>query len=186
MNRMALATSVAVVLLTLAAFVNHVQTRPRPGEEPPPMPVLVPLAAVEAPAAGTPEATPAPAALTVAKHAAIEARVRKEIVRPLQESRFSLRQFSRVRLPVRNLKLEMEKYRIRAPKEDAPEFVLFELREVDERRARADVTPPVLAYGRVQVATGALELSVFRSGKRKATRDWQPAAKALPRLGLRR
>jgi hypothetical protein len=124
--------------------------------------------------------------LTVVKHAALEARILKEIVSPLQKSRFTHQQFSRVRLPVRNVKLEMENYRIRAPNEDAPEFVLFELREVDERRTRADVKPRVLAYGRVQVATGAIELSVFRSGKRKATREWRPAANALPRLGLRR
>ncbi len=190
MNRMALATSLAVVLVTLAAFVNHVQTRPLPGEEAPPMterlPVLMPLAAVEAPTPRAAESKPKPPALTTAKRAAIEARVRKEIVSPLQKSRFNHRRFSRVMLPVRNLKLKMEDYAIHAPKEDAPEFVLFELQEVDELRTRVDKKARVLAHGRVQVATGTIELSVLRRGKQSTTRDWQPAVKALPRLGLLR
>jgi len=187
MNRMAVASALAVTLLTLAAFVNHVQTKPLPGEDPTALPAFESSPPPAAAAAAGYELRPSmdvasTTALTPALLARLESELAEQVVKPLQLSVIDYRRFSRVLLPKRTISLRLEKNTIRAPKESGPEFVLFRL-EDSRQRSSEEARRRVLAHGRVHLASGRIDMA---AGALKPGPDaWEPAAKTLRRLGRR-
>lgn len=190
MNRMALFCSVAVAALTLAAFVNHVQTSELPGGAPPQMPPQippqVPSLAGAAPGGGVPTQLPEPPPDATVR-AAIRAQVLRDVVAPIQASFERRGSFSRVRRTPTTVHLEMpEPTEERAPREGGSEFVLFELESEGGRVLRSGERR-TLAFGRVEVASGHVELSIVRTPKATAdVRLWQPLDEALAQLGVKR
>jgi len=186
MNRMALFCSVAVAALTLAAFVNHVQTSELPAGPPPPMPPQVPSLAGAAPGGGVPTQLPEPPPDATLR-ATVRAQLLREVVAPIQSSFENRDSFSRVRRTPTTVHLEMpEPTEERAPREDGRGFVFFELESEGGRILRSGKRR-TLAFGRVELASGHIELSIVRTPKAATgSRFWQPLDEALARLGVKR
>ena len=179
MNRMALLCSFAVVGLTAAALVQHRQESVAPEE-----PAKTPDLGASAPTGEVPTQLP-----EVAPRVDLDmyaSQIRRQIVEPITASFLERVRFSRARHPARELHLRMrEPTEERAPREDAREFVLFDIEQSGGRFDRSGKRHPFI-YGRITPQTGAVELALVRKGTENVfPRAWQPAAEVLRRLGVK-
>jgi len=153
MNRLALACTITLLLLTVAAFVDHVRHRDLPGRVPPPVePPVAASSGMDVIPTRPPEAPP-----PRVDFAAVRARVETEVLEPLRTRRLGASSFSRVRLPDPLVELEMEDT-VRPPREDGRPFVMFRVLERRGRRPE-EAEGRLLATGRVDASTLAIELA---------------------------
>ncbi len=195
MNRMAVACGLAVAGLTVAAFVNHVQSAPLPGAEAPPPRSEVPplpenpvafLADVEAAAPAAAGREPAPATrvpVPTVDYKALQARIEREIVTPLRKRFLDRKNFSRVRLPEPDLSLHLRAPTRRERRGPTPTHVEFEIEQASGRLSRGSRSR-VMVYGRVETATGRIEMALPASRSKATKHPWEPASKTLARLGV--
>ncbi len=207
MNRLSTFCALALAVLTLAAFVDHVQHHELPGKEPDaaplaatPTPESTP-AIVEQPgvaAASTaiissyasptargdsptqePQLTPSPRPAVDTK--ALKKRITGLILQPLRDHRMHAGTFSRVRRRDPIVELEIEEF-VRPPSEAPPTFIAFRVTERRDRMGAKSVARQ-LAAGRLHVATGVIQLAPGAT-KKPADSAFEDVAKALVRLGV--
>ena len=185
MNRMALFCSLLVVGLTAAALIEH-RRAPEPSsiDSPPVVAAVLPAGAGAHTAPTGPQAS---AEVPVARvdRTALRAQLTREIVKPIQASFLERVNFSRVRMPARELFLELrEETEERAPREDAQEFVFFAI-EQEGGRFRERGKRSTLARGRVHATTGRVELALVRRGTEGVEPAWKPASDVMRVLGVK-
>ena len=183
MNRMALACTLAVVVLTMAALAQDPGTAAAPAEEVPARfaaPAAAPAAAAAA-AGEAPTAVPTAPVRPRLAAAALRRRIETEVIAPLTKVSVDASMFSRVRLPRRSYELRMPEEEVPAPDEGASPRIAFEILE----RARHGGDPQARVQGRIDAFTGRIELALPRA-QGVAPEDWRPAEEVLGVLGVRR
>lgn len=184
MNRMALLCSLSVVGLTAAALIEHreetVAAATRATSEGAPRETTTAPARVDAP-----PRTTEPEVRRTVDVSRLRAHVQQHIIKPLETSFLDRVRFSRVRQPSRTLHLEMKPpTEERAPREDAQEFVYFEIEQGGGRLRPRGTRLPFL-HGRMALASGQVELTrAVRGVSQNQPHAWKPAAEFLRAMGV--
>ena len=180
MTRMAFFCSFLVVGLTAVVLAHH----ERGDSGGPPDDAPVPRAA---PPGGDPAAAglppPRDEGRPTVDHAALGARVTREVLEPLQSSWARRLSFSRVRQPSPHLHLRPYGAEERAPRETGDDrYVLFEVEQELRRFGQEGERTP---YARVRVGrdTGAIEIAMLHAGTHgPRAGPWQPAEALVERM----